>query len=572
MTFGRTRNLVAALAVALLTSLVFAATPATAHADFLSSSPSPCDIWNIAPSSVRVTVSEAVQSGSPTIVVTNTTGVRVDRGPAFLSPTDPATFTVALASGIGPSVYAVTWGAIAADDGHFTAGTFYFMIEYRNGTLPGRFPQSCNLSVAQPISPTEVGLQAAGFVALSIAFGASLVAGLLWIPYGSGLEGKDQTAPAEGLRALLRFARWGALVLAAAATGLWAENLLRSPLDPLGAAGSVFLLSVALQGALGLAILYLLTHLLARPNPMGTGDRPWEFLPILFCGFAVILAEAAASHSSSVGGWWPLGPVADAVHLYGAALWVGGLLALVRVRPWLRAPIPAAFSEGLLRAFSNLALLGALLVVSAGALLAFILVGTVGGLLGSSYGWVVLAKVSLLVPMILLGAWNRHTLRPDRTDAASRAGVERVSQVVRAEAVLGGVVLVLAALLVTMNPVTAPPPESPTFTLDATVGGLYGIFQMNPWPATPGDYIFQLTAYYAGNMTPYGAGGNGTIGFLLVGGNGSWVTVPLEGPHANHYFVPSGVLNAAGTWQIRAEIAGPLGTPVDFAFTIAIHP
>ena len=31
------------------------------------------------------------------------------------------------------------------------------------------------------------------------------------------------------------------------------------------------------------------------------------------------------------------------------------------------------------------------------------------------------------------------------------------------------------------------------------------------------------------------------------------------------------VLDAAGTWQLRAEVRGPQGTPVDFAFTVTLH-
>ena len=95
-------------------------------------------------------------------------------------------------------------------------------------------------------------------------------------------------------------------------------------------------------------------------------ERAWEFLPALFLGFLVILAEAAASHSASENAWWPLGPVADAIHLYGAALWAGGLLAPLRTRRWLREPTPPAFSEGLLHPFSRPAPPGVLLVASAG--------------------------------------------------------------------------------------------------------------------------------------------------------------------------------------------------------------
>jgi len=565
----------AAFATLLSVGLLAAAPLVAGHAEFIASTPAPYDIWNVSPTYVSVTVSEAVQPGSPTITVTNSSDARVDSGPVQLSSADPTTFTVHLLSGIGPSVYTVTWSLVSADDGHFTAGTFYFMVSYRNGTLPGTFPQTGTLGVSQPVSPLDVGLQAADFVGFSVAFGGSLLAGLLWIPIGSSLETADRTQVADGLRALLRFARLGAAVFAVAVAGLWAENLILSPpANAAAAVGSVYLLSLASQLALGLVLVILITHVLSRSDPGRILDeRPWEFLPILFSGFLIILAEVAASHSATATAWWPLAPIADAIHLYGASLWVGGLLALLRTRGWLKEPAPPEFSVGILRAFSRLALLGAGMVVSAGAILAVVLLGTLDALTGTGYGWVILAKTALLVPMVLLGAWNHRTLGPAvSSEKLGAPTVQRVSRVVRWEAVMGAVVLVMAGLLATMNPAAAPAPSNPTFTLDATSGGLYALFQMNPWPASPGDYIFQLIVYYESNGTAYVQGGNATLSFLLEGGNGTWITLPLEGPHANHYFIDSSVLDAAGTWQLRGEVRGPAGMPVDFPFQVVLHP
>ena len=202
--FGRA----AAFAIlALLLGLAVAAPPASAHADFLTSTPDPYAIWNTIPTAVSVTVSEAVQPGSATLLVTNLTGVRVDAGPAVISPTDPTTFSVRLLSGIGPSVYTVAWAVVSADDGHFSAGTFYFMVAYKDGTLPGQFPRTGALDLQQPLSPVEVALEAANFVGFSIAFGGSLLVALLWSPLQTSLEPAERARPQEGFRALLGFAR-----------------------------------------------------------------------------------------------------------------------------------------------------------------------------------------------------------------------------------------------------------------------------------------------------------------------------------------------------------------------------
>lgn len=570
------RRAAAGAAMLTLVLLILAATPtpASAHADFVSSTPSPYDIWNKAPTYVSVTVSEAVQPGSPTISVTNSTNVRVDTGPTQLSASDPTTFTVHLLNGIAPSVYTVTWTVVSADDGHFTAGTFYFMVTTPGGPLPGHWPQTGALGINQPISPWDVALRAADFVGFSIAFGGTLLGALLWIPGTAALDERERKGPMDGLRALVRFSRIGALLFAAADVGMWISNLLLSPpADLAGIFGSLFLLSLALRFLLGLSIALLLTRILMRPDSArGIEERPPEFLLTIFSCFLVILLEVAASHSAVIGPWWPLGPVADATHLYGAALWAGGLLGILRIRRWLREPTPPAFSAEVLRAFSRFAFLGVVLVVSAGVVLGIVLVGTLDALVGTEYGWVILAKGAVLVPMVALGAWNRRTLRREgSSEQGMPRAVARLARNVRAEALLGAAVLVLAGLLVTMNPATAARPQNLTFTLDATNGGLYAIFEMDPWPETPGSYVFQLSVYYAGNNTAYMQGGNGTLSFLLEGGNGTWVTLPLAGPHGNHYFVDSGILNQPGIWQLQAQIRGPLGTPVDFTFVVTLH-
>lgn len=570
----RTWVIACAAVVALIVGLLAPAGYVGAHADFVASSPPPYAIWNVAPTSVSVTVSEAVQPGSATITVTNLTGAQVTVGTARLSPTDPTTFSVGLMSGLRPSVFTVTWTAVSADDGHFTAGSFYFMVTYRDGTLPGQFPVTATLGLDQPISPLDVALEGADFVGFAIAFGGILLVGLLWAPLGANLEPPERTRPVEGMLALLRFARLGALAFLVAAAALWVENLVRVPPADLGGLiGSVFLLARALEAAVAAGIAVLLTQVLRRAAPEAAfHELPWEFLPLIFLGFVVILLEVAASHSSSVGGWWPLGPVADAVHLYGAALWVGGLLAILRARAWLRAPTPAVFTRDLLAAFSRFAFLGAFLVVSAGVMLGVILVGSVAGLLGTGYGWIVLAKGSLLAPMILLGAWNRRTLRGDASGERPEPGaVERLARNVKVEAVLGAAVLVLAGLLVTVNPAAAPQPQNANFVLQATSGGLQGVYTMLPYPSTPGDYVVELYLYNAANGTPFLGGGNGTITVRLVGGNATGFTLPLDGPHENHYIASSVPFGAPGTWDVEADVHGPSGAPVALTFTLTLH-
>ncbi len=115
-----------------------------------------------------------------------------------------------------------------------------------------------------------------------------------------------------------------------------------------------------------------------------------------------------ANHNSAV--------VSLVIHMIGAAVWLGGLILLVLVRPVLdRAQLTAV----LLR-YSSVALLAFIVVAISGTVRASIGVGSWAAL-ASPYGVLVLVKVAALVAIGVLGAWYRVRLigRMDR-DASSR--------------------------------------------------------------------------------------------------------------------------------------------------------
>jgi putative copper resistance protein D len=103
----------------------------------------------------------------------------------------------------------------------------------------------------------------------------------------------------------------------------------------------------------------------------------------------------------------------DALHLLGAATWLGGLpplLILLRMQRngWVAAPIVAAT----LRRFSTLAAAGVAALVLGAAVNAWFMVPTLGYLTESAYGRMVAAKLVLLAAMLAMAAHNRFVLVP----------------------------------------------------------------------------------------------------------------------------------------------------------------
>ena len=134
--------------------------------------------------------------------------------------------------------------------------------------------------------------------------------------------------------------------------------------------------------------------------------------------------------------------------------------------------------------FSELAGWGVALVLGGGLVLSLILVGTLDALVGTAYGWIVLAKVSLFAPMLAIGAWNRYRVLPGSGDPATLpVSVSRLARNVRFEAVLGAVVLALAAVLTAISPVAPTNPGEASLRLVAreAVARAKGTPAASPW-------------------------------------------------------------------------------------------
>ncbi len=157
---------------------------------------------------------------------------------------------------------------------------------------------------------------------------------------------------------------------------------------------------------------------------------------------AVVVAEALRAHPTVEDG--PLvGTALTFVHLLCAALWVGGLLSVLRTlaaRPWRAAPGAGAALLGLYARVAAV-LLAAVTVTGSWSTLRRMPPGTVlDQLAETAYGRVLLAKVLLMAAVAVLALRARLRLRhvADPLDACAPA---------RAELVVLGAVVAVSGLL-----------------------------------------------------------------------------------------------------------------------------
>ena len=184
-------------------------------------------------------------------------------------------------------------------------------------------------------------------------------------------------------------------------------------------------------------------------------------------GAAALVPIAASGHAAAVEPSAALATAADGVHLLAAGVWAGGLLPLALL---LRA---AGREEGAdarpyavvaARRFSRCALVLVITLALSGTGMAVTNVGTVAGLVGTSYGRLLLAKVVLLVPILALAAVNRSVHLPRLSgDGATvgRPAMRRLARFVLVEGALALAILAVVGAMTVTPPARHEPPVWP---------------------------------------------------------------------------------------------------------------
>ena len=168
----------------------------------------------------------------------------------------------------------------------------------------------------------------------------------------------------------------------------------------------------------------------------------------------LLLAYSAASsgHAANDGG---LAVLLDALHVLGAGGWLGTLLIVViaGLPAALRAPEGerGTSTAALIGVFSPIALVCATAVIITGLGSAWLRLGGIEALWGSTYGGVLLIKLGVVSLLVVAGAYNWRRVTPS---LAQEGGARRMRRSAIAELAIGALVLAVTAVLIaTRTPV-----------------------------------------------------------------------------------------------------------------------
>ena len=195
----------------------------------------------------------------------------------------------------------------------------------------------------------------------------------------------------------------------------------------------------------GAAIVFFARSLLKRKIFDDSGTRLLAMLLAMYC-----VALAYGGHSRSLASPW-LGVPTDVIHVIAVSVWLGALAAVVVVI------VPAVSVEQSMIAFDRFGFAAERAVPAimvTGVIQSLRLHGNVWSVFSSSHGLLLLAKISVVVIMLLLGNRNRKFLASRRNAQHRHPKIARAT-LMRAsiyEALFGATAIGITAVLVAVTP------------------------------------------------------------------------------------------------------------------------
>jgi copper transport protein len=451
---------------------------AHAHAQYVRSTPAENEVLAQAPTHIFIWFSETIELQFSEVQVLDPTGARADLDDLH-DHGDLANPGISLRPNLAPGTYTVAWRVLSSVDGHRTAGTFAFSVGVATG--PTQAPTGSGFtfesSGSGPPRWTSVLNRWLAFTAMAALIGAVVFPALV-LPAGLRAIKPDERTAGEIARRVSRVI--GATVIAALAV-ITVTTLVSLWLQAWAASGDKFSLSAmqdvwtdtrfgdiftlrvsVLIGAILLSALAL-KRLPGLLEKWDLRDSAWLCLAV--AAVALPLTTSLNSHSAAERSGAELHVTIDWLHLVAGGIWIGGLLQLVLLTPAI-LPLTerrADYFAGLIPRFSLVAIVSVSVVVGTGVLQWLNFLGGwsvqdgISAVFDSDWGYTLAVKVALLLPLLLLAAFNLLIVRPRFLSfvfQGARTASERILAwerrfrwAVAAEVGFAVAILVVAALL-----------------------------------------------------------------------------------------------------------------------------
>ncbi|MFI4992166.1 MAG: copper resistance CopC/CopD family protein [Solirubrobacterales bacterium] len=553
------------LALALAVAGTLASAPAAwAHAQLLGTSPVSGSTVQVQPKEVIFEFNQAVGGTLGAVRVYDAQGNEVDDFDVTHPNGNEHWMGVGLKEHLPDGTYTGTYRVISADT-HIVYGGLVFNIGHAGAapkfTVAGLIGRNRSGRITGIAFGVVRGLN---YLTLALMIGGLAFVLVAWQPGFAAVAGPEARWQAAA-RMFIRRMRWllivavvlgvlvsmlGILLQGAFAAGvsLWASlkgTILESTLESrFGQVWGLRAIDWLLLGVLLLA---------ARP----LGRRPPRAIVALLALGSVYLAmtPALAGHAS-IESPTAVFFASEVLHVLAASVWVGGIACLLLALPAATRRLEGAERSRLLLAalvrFSPIALGAVVVIAVTGVVQAYIDVRSFHGLLDTTYGALIIVKVTLLLSLIGLGWVNRERVIPALKRLVGDGQSPGVMGALARRTIRGELALMLTVFGATAALVSYAPPidaASGPFSANTTIGPAE--LEMTVEPAKVGlntIHLYLIDAKTGAQftqtkeLTATARLPAKSIGPLPLKAN-------LSGP--GHYTLNSAELTPGGTWEIQ---------------------
>ena len=394
---------------------------------------------NAFPANVTIIFSERPDPKVSYIHITDSEGNRIDDGDFEITGENDRQATVLLDKNkVNDGVYSISWLTLSKDDGHISKGTYVVGVGAMTDLSQNR---EYIVEHQETLTPVIAIIKTPIIISQVCILGFVICDLIIW-------RGVPRTGMRNAIHelTLARFSKLiilSAVAITAAATILLfvqAYDITESGADYIKnlvsllygtSSGSVWITRIVCS-AVVLLVIYLYsgqnTAALKAGQLREIANRKKNTVLLSFlvvATLASIATNSIVSHSASIPSAPQLAIISDFIHFSSVALWVGGLVYLSYVIfPKLNhisynvagkaeqiVPQPDSITLLTLSRFSTAASVSLGVIGITGLYLAWIHINSIEDLLYSDYGKVLIIKLSIALPVLLLGAYHQFWIR-----------------------------------------------------------------------------------------------------------------------------------------------------------------
>jgi len=384
-----------------------------AHAYVTKSVPAQGQSFAAQPSKIDVYFSDPVDIRYSQLKVLDSNAKEVQEKDQHYINNDQSTLSVSLPTGLKNGIYTITTKVLDQTDGHVTKDAIVFAI---GQAVPQNIPSPSTTSNYEEISMPEAIARFPALIGQVMVVGISFATLWLWRPISriSWLGNALAETRIKIDQSMMKLAVIGSIILVSSGfvmISVQAFSINAGILDAINTKfGSIWMIRMIVSGVL-LALSCTLYYKIKKANAI----CPKSYVFGLFgIGLVILTTTSLISHGAATGKILPL--IVDFIHNVAASFWIGGIIYIAfvlmpKLRQLTRDVVSASTISIIIPRFTIVAITILGFIVITGPVLLYTLESNLALTLASTYGKILIIKLSLAAVLIVIGGYHEIATR-----------------------------------------------------------------------------------------------------------------------------------------------------------------